>query len=110
MGQGGNISKDLLPDSMFAEDAEKNVKLGLVLREGIKHFSLELDKELVQNRIREMAESYDKPEEFIAQAAASQQYMNHFESLALEEQLAEKLLSEASVTEETVSLDELNDK
>ena len=62
-GAQGMDLKSLLPDEMFEENAERRVKLGLILSEMIVKHELKADPEKVRETIEEMASTYEQPEE-----------------------------------------------
>ena len=57
--------KSLLPDDMFSENAERRVKLGLVMSEMISKYELKADADKVRETIEEMASTYEDPQEVI---------------------------------------------
>ncbi|PLW68907.1 trigger factor [Pseudohalioglobus lutimaris] len=95
--------KSLLPDDMFTENAEKRVKLGLVLSELINQFELKADPEKVRSTIEEMASTYQEPEEVINWYYSNQEQLASVESKVLEDQVVEKLLEGAKITEKECS-------
>ncbi len=108
-GGAGNQSldlKSLLPDTMFSENAERRVKLGLVLAEFISRHKLMPDKEKVREAIEEMASTYENPQEVIDYYYSNHQQLSAVESKVLEDQVVEKLLGSAHVTENECSYQE----
>ena len=106
-GAGQDLDlKSLLPDDMFAENAEKRVKLGLVLAELISKFELQADPEQVRATIEEMAATYQDPEEVINWYYSNQEQLSSVESKVLEDQVVEKLLESAKITEKKCSYQE----
>ncbi|MFT7288220.1 MAG: trigger factor [Halieaceae bacterium] len=91
--------KSLLPDEMFAENASRRVKLGLVLAELITHFELRTDPEALRAAVEEIASTYQDPEEVVNWYYANQQQLSSVESKILEDQVVERLLESAAVTE-----------
>jgi trigger factor len=104
-GAGGQDMdlKSLLPDDMFTENAEKRVKLGLVLSELISKFELKADGDKVRETIEEMASTYQEPEEVINYYYSNQEQLASIESKVLEDQVVEKLLESAKITEKECS-------
>ena len=101
-GGAGNQNLDLnslLPDTMFSENAERRVKLGLVLAEFVSRHELKPDKQKVREAIEEMASTYQDPQEVIDYYYANQQQLAAMESKVLEDQVVEKLLESANITE-----------
>lgn len=88
----------LLPDSMFTENAQRRVKLGLVLAEYISRYELKPDGAKVRETIEELASTYQNPQEVIDYYYANHQQLAAVESKILEDQVVEKLLESANVT------------
>jgi len=107
-GAGGqNLDlKALLPDDMFKENAERRVKLGLVLAELVDKFALKVDAGKVREIIEEMASTYQDPEEVINWYYSSQDQLASVQSRVLEDQMVEKLLGNAHVIEKPCSYQE----
>lgn len=106
--QFGQAPKDLdlrslLPDDMFAENAERRVRLGLLLAEMIRKFELKAEPEKVRATIEELASTYQDPEEVVSWYYGNQDQLAAIESRVLEDSVVERLLQEAEVTEEPCS-------
>ncbi len=105
-GGAGNQDLDLeslLPDTMFTENAERRVKLGLVMAEIIAANEIRADGEKVRGTIEEMASTYENPQEVIDHYYSSQEQLSAVESKVLEDQVVEKLLESANITENQCS-------
>jgi trigger factor len=105
-GGAGNQDLDLeslLPDTMFTENAERRVKLGLVMAEIIAANEIRADGEKVRGTIEEMASTYENPQEVIDHYYSSQEQLSAVESKVLEDQVVEKLLESANITENKCS-------
>jgi trigger factor len=89
--------KALLPDTMFAENAERRVKLGLVLAEIVAQNELKPGREKVRAVIEEMASTYQNPQEVIDYYYSNQQQLAAVESKVLEDLVVEKLLEKANI-------------
>ena len=98
--------KSLLPDDMFKENAERRVRLGLVLAELVGKFGLKADGDKVRARIDEMASTYQDPEEVINYYYSNQEQLAAVESSVLEDQMVEKLLENAHIVEKACSYQE----
>jgi trigger factor len=101
-GGAGNMDLDLeslLPDTMFSENAERRVKLGLVLAEYISSYELRAGNEQVSKAIEEIASTYESPQEVIDYYQSNPQQRSSVESKVLEDQVVEKLLAGANITE-----------
>ena len=98
--------KSLMPDDMFTENAERRVKLGLVMAEMISRNELKADPEQVRATIEELASTYQDPEEVINYYYSNQEQLASVESKVLEDQVVEKLLSGANITDKECSYQE----
>lgn len=95
--------KSILPDEMFSEQAERRVRLGLLLAEFIDKFDLSADSAKVRELIEDIASTYQDPEEVINWYYSENEQLSNIESRVLEDQLVEKLLEGASVEEKASS-------
>ncbi len=91
--------ESLLPADMFQEQAERRVKLGLILSEFVSKNELTADADRVRSTIEEMASTYQEPEEVINWYYSNQEQLQSIESRVLEEQVVDKLLENATVSE-----------
>ena len=107
MQQNKNLDlKALLPDEMFAEQAERRVALGLVIGEIIKKNDIKPDGDRVRAYIEDNAASYEKPEEVVNYYYQNENMLASVESLILEDMVVDSILEQAVVTDSTVSYDE----
>ena len=98
--------KSLLPDDMFRDNAERRVKLGLVLAELVGKLELKTDAAKVREAIEEMASTYQDPDEVINYYYSNQDQLSAIESRVLEDQMVEKLLESANIVEKQCSYQE----
>ena len=108
---GGAAGKDLdlkslLPDDMFRDNAERRVKLGLVLAELVGKLGLKVNADKVREAIEELASTYQDPEEVVNWYYSSQEQLASVESRVLEDQMVEKLLESANIIEKPCSYQE----
>ena len=101
---GGAAPQDLdltsiLPDEMFSEQAERRVKLGLVVAEMISQYELSAEPAKVREAIEDIASTYQDPEEVINWYYSENEQLAGIESRVLEDAVVEKLLSTAAITE-----------
>lgn len=107
-GQQQNFDvKSILPDSMFAEEAERRVALGLIVGEVVKSSKLKPDAKLVKSMIEEIASTYQDPQEVVDYYASNRELTAGIESAVLEDQVVEHILSQAKVTDEESSYDDV---
>jgi trigger factor len=102
-GGAGNTQdldlESLLPAEMFEERASRRVKLGLILNEFIQREGLKADPDSVRATIEEMAATYQEPEEVINWYYSNQEQLSSIESMVLEDQVVNKLLEDAAISE-----------
>ncbi|MCL2915826.1 trigger factor [Shewanella corallii] len=107
-GQGSNMPE--LPAELFTEQAERRVKVGLLLGEVIKANELKADEERVNALIESMASAYEDPSEVVAYYNGNEELMQNMRNVALEEQAVEALLNSAKVTDKEVAFEEFMNK
>jgi len=99
---GGKQNDFNLPDELFMDQAEKRVKLGLVVNEIISKFEIEVDQEKLDQHLQELASSYAEPEQVIGWYRGNPDQMQNLEMGVLEDQVVDHIISKA-VVEEVVS-------
>ena len=97
-----NISAD-----HFQKDAEKRVKLGLIIGEIIRVNKIEAAEADIDAFIAEQASSYEDPSEVIGWYKQNPQALNEVKAIIVENKVAEKIISEATVTEKAKSFEEV---
>jgi len=107
--QGINAPPDI-DRGLFADEAKRRVTLGLVVRTIVENHNLQPDAGLVRARIEEMAAGYEQPEQFVQWYYSDEKRLDQVQAMVLEEQVVEKLLSEASVEEKSMPLDDFMNK
>jgi len=96
-----------LPDELFREEAERRVKVGLVVNEIISAKGLVSDPARVRSRIEEMAKAYVQPEQVINWYYSNQEQLSQIEMAVLEDQVVEHILENASVVESDSTYDDI---
>ena len=91
---------------MFQEQAERRVKLGLILSEFINRDEIKADPDRVRAAIEEMASTYQEPEEVVNYYYSNQEQLAQVEAMVLEEQLVDKLMETAKVVDKPCSYQE----
>jgi len=101
--------KDLpdLPTEMFTEQAERRVKVSILLGEVIKANKLIVDNDKVDELIASAASAYEDPREVIEHYAKNKELMQQMQNIALEEQAVEFLLEKADVTSKKASFQDI---
>ena len=107
----GKIDKDklreLLPDSIFEQNARRRVTLGLLIGEVIRSKNLQLDAQRVEKTLDEMAADYEHPEQVRQFYRGRPDLLQGLRAMVLEDQVVESLISGVQPLEVAMSLDEL---
>ena len=94
-GGGQQFDPDQLPDELFTEEAERRVRLGILLGATVRKLDMQADADRVKSLVDEMATAYDDPEQVVNFYYSNNDNLKQIEALAVEEQVAEKLLESA---------------
>ena len=107
MGVDPADPSNLPPRDSFEEAAQRRVKLGLLVAEVIRKGDIELDKERVRERVRQLAADYGNPEEVVKLYTQNRQLMDRLEMEVMEEQVVNWLLERAQISEKPIAFKEL---
>jgi trigger factor len=102
-----NARQAPLPPEMFKEQAERRVKLGLVLSEIVKQEALQAKPEQIRAEVDEFAKSYEDPKEVVRWYYSDQQRLAEMEAYVVESNVVDFVLGKAKVVEKQVGFDEL---
>ena len=103
MGGGQNIDKNMLPDELFREQANRRVVLGLVLGEVIQDQNMQADPGKVRAAVEELASTYESPEEVINWYYGNEEQLSAVESSVMEDQVFDYIIEQADVSDKKVS-------
>ncbi|MFN3713015.1 MAG: trigger factor [Alcanivoracaceae bacterium] len=106
-GGGQQFDASILPDDLFREQAERSVRLGLVVRQILEQNQLKADADKVRARVEEIAEQYEEPAEVIKWFYGNRQQMDQVEGAVLEEQVVELVLASAKQSDKTMSYEDV---
>ncbi|MGH8807073.1 MAG: trigger factor [Noviherbaspirillum sp.] len=108
MAQRGMNVKDMpFPRELFTAQAERRVRLGLILAEVVKSNKLDATQEQVKAQVEEFAQSYEDPQQVLKFYYSDRRRLAEVEALVLEENVVNYVLGKAKVTEKPVAFDEL---
>lgn len=99
-----------LPPDLFTEQAQKRVKLGLVLTELVRKHGLDAKPEQVKALVLDYAQSYDKPEEVVKWHFSDPSRLRTAENMVVEDNVVAWVMGAAKVTERAMGFDELMGK
>lgn len=98
------------PREIFAEKAERRVKLGLILAKLIDAHKLSVKPWQVRLYVETLAQSYENPEQVVAWHYDSPDRIKNFESLVLEDNVVSWILEQAEVIEEETAFEALMER
>ena len=102
-----DIEKFPFPEDAFRPQAERRVRLGLVVAELVKTAKLQATPEQIKAQVEELAASYEKPAEVVRYYYADNRRLADVEAMVIENNVTEHVLGQAKVTEKTLGFDEL---
>jgi trigger factor len=105
-GGSDKIDPSVLPAEMFEKQAEKRVKLGLIVNAIVEQLEVKVDDDKVKETIEGMASSYEEPEQVVNYYYNNEQQLNQIQNMVLEEQVVETILEESNVSEINMSYDD----
>ena len=102
-----DADKAPIPDDIFRPQAEKRVRLGLVVAELVRANNLQANPEQLKAHIEELSASYEKPQDVVKWYLSDNRRMAEVEGVVIENNVTDYVLSKAKVVEKEVSFDEL---
>lgn len=96
-----------IPPETFSEEAQRRVKLGLMIGELINKSNLQAKPEQVRAKIEKFAQNYEQPAQVVSYYLSDRQRRAEIEAVVLEDNVVEHVLASAKVTDETVPFEEL---
>jgi len=102
-----DVEKAPIPEELFKPQAEKRVRLGLIVAELVRAQNLQAKPEQLQAHIEEMSQSYEKPAEVMRWYLGDRQRMAEVEAVVIENNVTEYVLGQAKVADKVLPFDEL---
>nr|WP_315479371.1 trigger factor [uncultured Rhodoferax sp.] len=102
-----DADKAPIPDDIFRPQAERRVRLGLVVAELVRANDLAAKPEQIKAHVDELAASYEKPADVVRWYFGDNRRMAEVEAIVIENNVTEFVLAKAKVTAKSVSFDEL---
>ena len=96
-----------IPAEIFKPQAERRVRLGLVVAELVRTKNLQAKPEQLQKHIEELSQSYEKPSEVMRWYLGDRQRMAEVEAVVIENNVTEFVLASAKVVDKVLPFDEL---
>ena len=102
-----DADKAPIPEDVFKPQAERRVRMGLVVSELVRQQSLQATPDQIKAHVEELSASYEKPAEVQRWYYSDNSRMAEVEGIVIEQNVTNYVLSMAKVTEKTISFDEL---
>jgi trigger factor len=102
-----DADKAPIPAEIFTPQAERRVRLGLVVGELVRANNLQAKPEQLQTHIEELAQSYERPAEVVRWYLSDRQRMAEVEAVVIENNVTDFVLAKAKITDKVLPFDEL---
>jgi len=102
-----DADKAPIPEDIFRPQAERRVRLGLVVAELVRANGLQAKPEQIKAHVEELAASYEKPAEVVRWYYSDNRRLADVEAIVVENNVTDFVLAKAKVVEKQLSFDEL---
>ncbi len=102
-----DADKAPIPEELFTGQAERRVRLGLIVSEFVRANSLQTTMEQIKAHVAELAASYGKPEEVVKWYMGDRQRLGEVDAILMENNVTEFVLAKAKVVSKSIDFDEL---
>jgi len=102
-----DADKAPIPDDIFRPQAERRVRLGLVVAELVRANALQAKPEQIKAHVEELAASYEKPADVMRWYYSDNRRMAEVEAIVIESNVTDFVLAKAKVNAKAISFDEL---
>jgi trigger factor len=97
-----------IPAEMFAEQAAKRVRLGLILSDLVKQQNLAATADQIKAEIDEQAATYEDPKEVVRWFYSNPSRIKDIENVVLEDNVIKYFTSQAKVIDKVITFEELS--
>jgi trigger factor len=102
-----DADKAPIPGELFTDQAERRVRLGLVVAELVRVNKLQATPDQIKAHVDELAASYERPEDVKRWYFGDNRRMAEVEAVVIENNVTEFVLGKAKVSTKAISFDEL---
>lgn len=102
-----DADKAPIPAELFQDQAERRVRLGLVVAELVKANDLAAKPEQIDAHITELAASYESPADVVRWYKGDNRRLAEVEAIVIENNVTEFVLGQAKVSEKAIGFEEL---
>ncbi len=102
-----DADKAPIPSALFQAQAERRVRLGLVMAELVRSHNLQAKPEQLQAHIEELSQSYEKPGDVMRWYLSDRQRMSEVESVVIETNVTQHVLGLVKINDKALPFDDL---
>lgn len=102
-----DVEKLPIPEDIVRPQAERRVRLGLVVAELVRANGLEAKPEQIKQHIEELAASYERPADVVRWYYGDNRRLAEVEAIVIENNVTDFILSKAKTVEKQLAFDEL---
>jgi trigger factor len=102
-----DADKAPIPAEIFQTQAERRVRLGLVVGELVRQLGLQAKPDQLQSHIEELSQSYEKPAEVMRWYLSDRKRMAEVEAVVVESNVTQYVMNHAKVIDKTLAFTEL---
>ena len=106
-GRGVDVKDIPVPPDAFKEQAERRVRLGLIVAEIVKKHGLQAKPDQIRKQIEEFSQTYENPAEVVRWYFSDKNRLGEVEALVVEQNVVDWVLQKGQVTDKALTFDEL---
>jgi trigger factor len=96
-----------IPAEIFQPQAERRVRLGLIVAELVRKNNLQAKPEQLQKHIEEVSQSYERPTDVMRHYLGDRNRMAEVEAIVIENNVTDHVFAQAKVSDKVLAFDEL---
>lgn len=104
---GGQLGDEQLGDELFADEARRRVRLGLILSALVRGEEIHADDERVRRQVEELAAGYEDPQQVVRYYYENPEMLQGAQAMVVEDQVVDWVLERARVSERQTTFDEI---
>ncbi len=105
-GGQAQLDPNQLPDELFSEQAERRVKVGLIMNEVISSAEIKADDAAVKAYIEDQASVYQDPQQVIDYYSSNPEMLEQVKAVVVENAAVDHILEQSKVVDSVVSYEE----
>ena len=105
--RGMDVKNIPIPPDAFGEQAQKRVRLGLLVAEIVREHGLQAKPDQLRKQIEEFAQAYENPGEVVRYYFSDRNRLAEVEAIVVEQNVVDWVLSKAKAVDRAIPFDEL---